>query len=775
MHRRISLIGLFLLVIGASLALASARAQGGPPQPVLRLHRGTFDAAAAQSPSVIFQFNRNASGPFSILQFGGPITEKDRTALLSTGVRILEYLPEYAYLVAGTETQLRAAEVLPGIYARTGFTLADKLAPGLLRLLQSNAVSYDPVAIYGWPQDGGRLRQELKSLPFDTRGRLTGAQLIRIAGLESARWIEPAGTPRIVNDLARDITNVTPIWQSQSLFGSGILIGITDSGLDTGDPGTISPDFAGRIAATYVVTSTANWADENGHGTHVAGSAAGSGVQSGANPAQHDYAASFAGTAPEAQLVIQAFEVDVNGAIIGLPADYADLYTQMYATGVRLHSNSWGDTTGPPGDPSEFGGYDEGAQSTDDFIWTNPTMAIFFAAGNSGRDGTPMPPFGFCTGGDGVVDPDSLLSPGTAKNVITVGASESDRSDGPLAGFPWLLVIPCFGVNPIATDLISNNPDGMAPFSSRGPVDDGRIKPDITAPGVNILSNRSHAPGAGTLWGEHDDHYAYSGGTSMATPHLAGLGALVREWLNLNGTPDPSAALLKAILLNTTADMAPGQYGTGPLQEIPDTRPNNVSGWGRADASFMDPTYPYELWFDDHLTGLSTGETAHYNGTALQPLEVITSTQPLRVMLVWTDPPASLAASVQLVNDLDLVVTGPLGQTYHGNDVPTGDRLNNVEGIVIDNPVVGDYEISIEGFNVPISSQPYALVVAGPLDDGQPPPPTPSPTPGNPTATPTATPVVPPSATPTAAATATPTLEPSSWLFLPVARRQAGP
>jgi uncharacterized repeat protein (TIGR01451 family) len=161
--------------------------------------------------------------------------------------------------------------------------------------------------------------------------------------------------------------------------------------------------------------------------------------------------------------------------------------------------------------------------------------------------------------------------------------------------------------------------------------------------------------------------------------------------------------------------MAPGQYGTGATQEIPFTRPNNVSGWGRADLGFMSAPPPYALWVDDQTSGLATGQSATYAHSTARPLEVLSSDQPLRIMLAWTDPPASLTAARQLVNDLDLIVRGPDGTTYHGNNVATGDRINNVEGIVIDNPPVGRYSVEVRGYNVPIGTQPYALAVAGPL------------------------------------------------------------
>ncbi|HRQ38320.1 MAG TPA: S8 family serine peptidase [Chloroflexota bacterium] len=736
------------------VAILSTRVTGQTITPQLRLHRGVFDAQEPNAPT--WGPDTPAPGPYAIIQFRGPISHAHKNRLEQTGVTILEYLPDYAYLVRGTAVQLDAAAALPPVYGRTPFTLADKLAPALLRAVDQGA-AIGPVRITGWPDDSGQLALALTTLPFDHTRPLTQAQLLQIAELTAVRWIEPYSQPRLLNDYGRNIMDVNTVWQTTPLYGDGQILAIADSGLDTGNQATLSPDFAGRVIATFPLAPGGDWADQHGHGTHVAGSAAGAGIQSGATPG--NYTASFAGVAPEANLVIQGFEVDSNGAIIGIPEDYYTLFDQAYGSGARLHSNSWGDVTGPVTDTEAmFGGYPYGAQRTDQFLWDHPDMTIFAAAGNSGADGVPGV-FGFCTGGDGVVDLDSLLSPATAKNVITVGASESDKNEGPLQGVPWLLISFCFATQPIAGDINANNINGMAAFSSRGPADDGRSKPDITAPGVNIVSNRSHAPGAGTLWGAHTNpDYVYSGGTSMATPLTAGMGTLAREWLTDQGAANPSAALVKATLLNTTEDMAPGQYGTGATQEIPFTRPNSVAGWGRASLGFVSPPPNHTLWFDDHTTGLNTGQSVNYNHTAERPLQVITNTQPLRIMLVWTDPPASLSAAAQLVNDLDLVVTGPGGATYYGNNIPTGDRLNNVEGIIIDNPPIGIYQISVNAFNVPIASQPYALVVAGPLTAGgmSTSTPTYTPTPSN---TPTHTPIAThtPTFTPTPTGTPTPT------------------
>ncbi|NOK59372.1 MAG: hypothetical protein GFH27_549283n168 [Chloroflexi bacterium AL-W] len=687
--------------------------------PQLYLHRATFDARTPQLAAATPELAAAAT-PHAIIQFSGPITTADREALEQTGVQILEYLPDYAYLVAGTSAQLATAEQLPQVYAHVPFTAADKLAPTLLRALERGDTDLGQIRVSGWDGQSNVAQHELHTAAIDTSMPLSRNTLLQIAQMPSIRWIEPDTQPQLFNDVARDIMNVdNSAWQRSGLYGRGQIVGFSDSGLDTGDMETLSPDFKDRIVATHVLSEGGDLADDFGHGTHVAGSIASNGMQSGANPEQRKFTGSFAGVAPEAELVVQAFEASPEGRVIGLDEDHYKLFDQAYADGARLHTNSWGDITGPDTDPdAQYGGYPYSAQRTDEFVWNHQDMAIFFGAGNSAQDGESVLGL-LCTGGDGVVDPDSLLSPGTAKNVITVGATENQRDSGGFSTFPWFAINLCFSVAPISTDLTSNNPDGMATFSSRGPTDDGRIKPDIVAPGTNIVSNRSHQETASTLWGVHEsnEHYVYSGGTSMATPLVAGTGALARQWLTTQGHANPSAAAVKALLLNTTYDIAPGQYGSGEQQEIPSEWPNNVAGWGRADMTFMSAPPPYRLWIDDRTEEVETEQTVTYEHSAEHPLEVISSDQPLRVMLVWTDPPASLSAAKQLVNDLDLVVTGPDGTEYYGNGATDGDRANNVEGVVINDPPVGQYSVSVWGHNVPIESQPYALVVAGPLDD----------------------------------------------------------
>jgi serine protease AprX len=707
---------LFVLLAGG---MAGAAVQEGPR---LRLHRGDLDARRAGGPAVAAE-RENAA--FRYVQFGGPTGASEVAALQATGVTVLEYVPEHAFLVRGTPEQLLATERLPGVYATAAFASADKLAPALLgALAEKRYQGALRLTVRSWAGQERELAVALSGMGIDPAQPIDVATLRSLIQLEAVRWIEPAEELRLLNDRSRDLIGVAPMWQQHQLFGAGQVLGVADSGLDSGDLATISPDFAGRIVATHVLAPDGDLADEAAHGTHVTGSAAGSGVRSGADPAIHTYGGSLAGVAPEASLVIQAFEVDENGIIAGLADDPYPIFEQAYASGARVHTNSWGGYSGIPFFEPErvFGGYPLKSQRTDQFLWEHQDMAIFFAAGNSGVDGMNFLVFG-CYFPDGVINEDSLVSPGTAKNAITVGASESNRG----SQRTWRSINPsCYDAEPIASDTISDDPNGMAAFSSRGPVDDGRIKPDLVAPGTSILSSRSAAL-VGDFGTPTDapPGYVYASGTSMATPIAAGAGVLVREWLTRQGLTNPSGAAVKAVLLNTTRDLAPGQYGTEAKQEIPFSRPNSVAGWGRVDLRFLSDAST--TWVDDRRSGLATGTLASYAGAAGQPLTVQAGSGPLRVMLAWTDPPASLSAAKQLVNDLDLVVTGPDGVVYWGNKAAGGDRVNNVEGVIIAQPAAGAYTIEVRGYNVPVSTQPYALAVTGPLVQARPTAPAPPP------------------------------------------------
>ena len=181
----------------------------------------------------------------------------------------------------------------------------------------------------------------------------------------------------------------------------------------------------------------------------------------------------------------------------GLPEKLGKLYAQAFKQGARVHSNSWG--------AAVSGDYNANSAETDAYMWQKQDLTITFSAGNSGTDANK----------NGIVDFGSVGAPATAKNVITVGASENDRQGhwecdpnltyqshdlyqsgetcGSMGGENLLGTYgqrypDSFPVNPLKNDVTAGNQEQMAGWSSRGPADDGRIKPDVVAPGTWILS-----------------------------------------------------------------------------------------------------------------------------------------------------------------------------------------------------------------------------------------------------------------------------------------------
>ena len=215
------------------------------------------------------------------------------------------------------------------------------------------------------------------------------------------------------------------------LNGSGQKIAVGDSGLDN-DHG----DFTGRVAGlTSVTPGDSSTADPStGHGTHVACTVLGSGTRS---------AGTYQGIAPEASLYFQAMEDDDTGALYSYGIN--SMLNSAYNAFSRIHTNSWGSQSG-------HGSYSTQSEDADDRVsiwdeyWQHEGMTVLFAAGNERNDG--------------------ISPPGTAKNVITVGASTTGS----------------YGTEAIGA---------VASFSSKGTTLDGRIKPDLVAPGVMICSARA--------------------------------------------------------------------------------------------------------------------------------------------------------------------------------------------------------------------------------------------------------------------------------------------
>jgi subtilisin family serine protease len=345
----------------------------------------------------------------------------------------------------------------------------------------------------------------------------------------------------------------------------------------------------------------------NGHGTHTSGTAVG----------DDSNCPSPVGLRSKSSLLfVDVDSGDEAGGLI-IPPHIGPLLEIMYNAGVRVFSNSWGTTSNT---------YSFHAYEFDKFIHEHDDAIVVFSAGNSGpRPGT-------------------VGSPGTAKNVITIGASQNRPLHAPLPGCweppsnhslaPWL--------------LHPTSPSQMANFSSRGPTRDGRLKPEFVAPGEYLLSARAHP-----LLQQLETPLLLMRGTSMGAPAAARMITHLVEYLKKHDHPNPSTALVKAALAVLSSPLPTGES----LIQLPEPLLPSLSFFDRLPARQFAP--PTRLCF-------------------LSPPTYPTQ---LTVSMSWVDPPAPTHARRTLVNNLDLRLIIPSSNTIHlGNGHL--DHTNPLETIV---------------------------------------------------------------------------------------------
>ena len=513
-----------------------------------------------------------------------------------------------------------------------------------------------------------------------------------LAAQDEIEWIEERPWHTLHNDVADSVMRADQVWDSTimsgidsswtGLDGTGITVTVSDTGLDNGvNNSNMHPDLRDHIvdivsfpmssgfASSCGAASTDDGAEDldSGHGTHVSGSVLGDGTNTGG---------AIRGAAPKAHLYMQATEqyCDNSNAyyLTGIPSDYTMMFEPAYDNGSRVHTNSWGS--------SVAGAYTSGSMQADSSARTFQNMTILFSAGNSGVD----------SNSDGEIDDDSLGSPSTGKNVVTVAAGENDRPSisstwGGMFGYP---------AAPISTDRASNTSEGLAAFSSRGPTDDGRMKPDITAPGSFILSTKSRSTSQ-TGWGAYsgNSNYTFMGGTSMSCPLTAGAAALLTQHLIDNeGHSNPNSSLVKAIFTASARDMQ-GQYSSA-TNGAGEPAPNIHEGWGLVDLrSAVNST-----WID----GDSVQTSEERGWSFIVPV----ASPDLRVALSWTDPASTPAAGTNLVNDLDLAVKDPSGTWFN-----LSNNLDNLRGLDFASPAQGSWEVHVLGTSVPTGPQHFALAL----------------------------------------------------------------
>jgi hypothetical protein len=723
----------------------------------IKLNAKTLNTRSAEIAAM-----RKPAGNFSgkhlrLLQFAGPVKPGWLAALEKNGARIVSYIPENAYLIYGDAAAIGRMQAWAGtnqfIQWEGDYTGDYKIHPAALssgtfsiQMVDDPPANVATLTLIGQRQLAGA-ENEFTLLGYrNIIVRLPPDKLNLIAAQPDVVSIQPHFEPQKLDErqdqiVAGNLSGNLPVgpgylaWLASKGFtqaqftNSSFAVDVSDSGIDNG---TTSPGHFGlytlgdssqasrviynRLEGTAHTGSTLR--GDDGHGTlntHII-----AGYDNFTNTFPHTDAAGYfygLGVCPFVQ---------VGSSVIFDPKtftypNYTSLQTQAYNSGARISNNSWGE-------PGTGGAYDSIAQSYDALVrdvgaaGQNRQMVIIFAAGNDGP-GTR-----------------SIESPGSAKNVITVGASENVRSLTPANGGNDAL-----GDDGCSTaDTNADSANDITSFSSRGPCQDGRKKPDIVAPGTHItggVEQISPPPspagdglaistftssgvcallGSGAAGNTNNffplgqEFYTVSSGTSHSTPAVSGACALLRQFFINNTNTPPSPAMSKAFLMNSARYL----NGTGAN----DTLWSDNQGMGELNlGTAFDGA---QRILRDQLAiekFTAAGQSRTYAGI------VPDATKPFRVTLAWTDAPGSTSASKELVNDLNLTVTAGTnfykGNVFNGAYSTNGgaaDSLNNVESVFLPEGNATNFTVTITAANISadaitnggsVPEQDYALVI----------------------------------------------------------------
>lgn len=664
--------------------------------------------------------------PRTLLKFAGPIHRQWLRLLKQYHLVIHFFCPPFGLCVEfnrhRNQTIRQLRQELPTLIGATPY-----LANYCSRPIASNSKSMTLRAgiLKNWV-DLVLFRQEQKQM-LKAKVKKCGATLIsesryklRLAFDKSLDTLRAIAGVKLVNHTRPSIVATTELKQALGmsgqdyaafaleLTGKGQIVAVADTGFDRGTYHTsIHPDFEGRVKEISSWPINESWdsyvkhpkhndgaADtHSGHGTHVAGLALGSGKASDGH---------YQGIAPGAELVFQAIEqyteitpamqsqIPTGYYLSGRPVDLRELFLEARELGARLHVNAWGDPVS--------GSYTDDCYEADDFLFKHKDSVILFAAGNEGAD----------KNGDRLIDSQSLYAPASSKNVIAIGATEGPRQGVGLRQ-SWSVFDSDrqkrFTHRDDRNDAISGQPEHIALISSTGPTKDGRIKPDLCAPGTNLAAARSQAANV-RGWGLASPlpYYMYYGGTSMSTGVAGGYFALLRQsWQQYANGAAPSGPALKALAILSAKPV----YKRDSEDSESKFEPRNVAGFGRIDLENALPLLKNQIRLIDHRdVGLSTGEQHVF------PIR-LNKSQPFRAVLTWYDAPGE-----GLINNLNLSLMQQGKVLYWGNhsDSKPGarDLVNNVEVIEPTELPEGDYVLRVQAFNVPVGQQTYALVFNAP-------------------------------------------------------------
>lgn len=623
------------LITGCLIIAASAFSQNETAFN-LQLRSGSFIPSKNISPEVVEDLNKKAprvnGKAFALFQFEQIPTSIQKQELIAAGVELMEYIPERAYTVS-----LRgniSYELLERLKIRSILQLRpeDKIHPSLLKGIYPSWSVKTPGKIDVWISFP-------KTISYDEISQLLQPRNIQIIStdykdyhviglrIEIHRIQEVASLPFIeylepAPHGDQPLNNESRNDSRASVLNAAAGVG----GFNLNGQGVVA-GIGDNADVQYHVDFTGrliNFGPPNivNHGCHVHGTVGGAGIV-------NEY---YKGYAPKATLLSQYF----SGIIRNTPAYVSDY-------GMVVTNNSYGDIVG---DCDYAGTYDLISRVMDLQADAYPNLQHVFAAGNDGNANcAPYPSF-FKT---------VLGGYQSAKNILAVGAVQSNNGS-------------------------------IASFSSRGPVKDGRTKPEIVADGYFTTSTY------------HFNSYGLMAGTSMASPAVTGGLALLYERYRVMFGTDPKSALMKALVCNGGQDRG-------------NTGPDYTYGYGS-----MNLLRSLDMLNNNRIfnSSISHGGTNNHS-----ILSVPAGTAQLKIMLYWNDPAAAVFASQTLVNDLDLEITSPgsvlpwkldtIPANVNNPATTAADHMNNIEQVTIDNPS-GNYTVTVKGTSVPVSPQEYFVV-----------------------------------------------------------------
>lgn len=516
-----------------------------------------------------------------------------------------------------------------------------------------------------------------------------------LAGIPYVTSIAPYEPALLYCDICRKSVGLQFTSPAVSFLGDSEVVAVIDSGIDTAHK-----DLQHRIkSAIHYGTGVAQ--DRAGHGTHVAGIICGDGDSSGG---------AITGIAP-ASKIVSIGVVDANNKLV-LPADIGVLLQLAVENGAKIINLSWGYKLS--------GEYQQGSYSVDQFIYDHPEILVVVAAGNEGNAVS------------GQLAYRTIGVPGSAKNVLTVGAASSRRLQ-PVIKETWGSRKPAsFPSPPMNAELIVSNRFQHSIISSTGPTDYDSIKPEIVAPGTYILSAKASASAVAQTSPEYyNNDYTFKSGTSMATPVVSGIAAVLREFLRLEyAYSNPTSSLLKAIIIGSSYPIENSRKPPDEsLREI--GFPDFDQGFGMVNMSGLLNTREVKLAFADiRNSDTKALESRVTIGGGVKSyreyiVEVDTPETDLSITLCWIDLPAR---GVQ--NNLQLSVKTPDNKWEVGNSnhiykksavfdvlnsfsLKPHDKFNTTEKVFLQNVPAGKYHIRVTAQNTINSKQGYSVAVLG--------------------------------------------------------------